>query len=153
MASHHLAQINVARLLHPIDDPRIAGFVAEPDPINALAEESPGFVWRLKSPEGNATDIAYNDDPFVIVNMSVWDSTDSLKNYVYKSRHLDIFKQRVSWFHKMDKPHYCLWWILVGHTPTVAEGRERVEHYQRHGSTPHSFWFSQPYPAPTLTTV
>src|SRR5882757_4802026 len=146
MPGHHLAQINIARLLHPIDDPRIASFVRELDSINALAEQSPGFVWRLKSPEGNATDIAYNDDPFVIPNMSVWASIDALKDYVYRSRHLDIFKQRASWFEKMDKPHYCLWWVPAGHTPTVAEGRARLEHYQQHGSTPHSFWFSEPHP-------
>ena len=150
MSGFHLAQINIARLLHPIDHPEIAGFVAELDPINALAEQSPGFIWRLKSAEGNATDIAYNDDPFVIVNMSVWDSIESLTHYVYKSRHLDIFKQRASWFHKMDTPHYCLWWVPVGHIPTVIEGRERLEHYQQHGSTPYCFWFSQPHPASTL---
>lgn len=151
MQDHHLAQINIARLLHPIDDPRIAGFVSELDPINALAEQSPGFVWRLKSAEGNATDIAYNDDPFVIVNMSVWQSIDALRDYVYRSRHLEIYKQRASWFEKMAKPHYCLWWIPAGHIPTVAEGRSRVEHYQLHGSTSHAFWFSQPHPAPVLT--
>jgi hypothetical protein len=153
MPDYHLAQINIARLLHPIDDPRIASFVRELDSINALAEQSPGFVWRLKSPEGNATDIAYNDDPFVILNMSVWASIDALKDYVYRSRHLDIFKQRASWFEKMSKPHYCLWWVPAGHTPTVAEARARLEHYQQHGSTPHSFWFSEPHPAPALTTA
>lgn len=151
MSAHHLAQINIGRLLHPIDHPAIAAFVRELDSINALAESSPGYIWRLKSPEGNATDIAYNDDPFVIVNMSVWDSIESLKNYVYHSRHLEIFKQRASWFEKMSKPHYCLWWIPSGHTPTVVEARERLEHYQQHGSTPHSFWFSEPHPAPMLT--
>ncbi|HMF52783.1 MAG TPA: DUF3291 domain-containing protein [Edaphobacter sp.] len=150
MPDHHLAQINIARLLHPIDDPRIADFVRELDPINALAEQSPGFIWRLKSPEGNATDIAYSEDPFVIVNMSVWVSLDTLKDYIYRSRHLEIFKQRRSWFEKMDKPHYCLWWIPAGHAPTVTEGRQRLEHYQLHGSTPHSFWFSEPYPVQVL---
>jgi Domain of unknown function (DUF3291) len=153
MADFQLAQINIARLIAPIDDPLIAGFVAELDPVNALADSSPGFVWRLKSSEGNATDIAYNDDPFVIVNMSVWASIDALKDYVYASRHLEIFKQRRSWFEKMDKPHYCLWWVPTGHLPTVAEARERLEHYQKHGATPHSFWFSRLYPQPVLTSA
>jgi hypothetical protein len=151
MEDFQLAQINIARLIAPLDDPRIAGFVAELDAINALAESSPGYVWRLKSPEGNATDVAYNDDPFIIVNMSVWTSIDALKDYTYNSRHLELFKQRRSWFEKMDKPHYCLWWVPARTEPSVTEGRERLEHYQKNGSTPHSFWFSQPFPQPVLT--
>jgi hypothetical protein len=150
MDDFHLAQINIARLIAPIDDPLIASFVSELDAINALAEASPGFVWRLKSAEGNATDVPYNDDPFVIANMSVWTSVEALKNYTYNSRHLEIFKQRRSWFEKGDKPNYCLWWIPAGHIPTVAEGRERLEHYQQHGATPHSFWFSQLDPTPVF---
>jgi Domain of unknown function (DUF3291) len=151
MEDFQLAQVNIGRLLAPIDDPQIAGFVAELDSINALADSSPGFIWRLKSDEGNATDIAYDDDPFVIVNMSVWTSPDALKDYVYSSRHVEIFKQRRSWFERADKPHYCLWWIPAGHIPTVAEARERLEHYQTHVATQHSFWFSQLYPQPALT--
>ncbi len=146
--NYHLAQINIARLVAPIDDPRIAEFVAQLDPVNALAEKSPGFVWRLKSEAGNATDIAYNDDPFVIVNMSVWDSVEALRGYVYRSQHLQVFKDRAKWFEKMEKPHYCLWWIPAGHTPTVAEGRDHLEHYQLHGPTRHSFWFSKLFPEP-----
>jgi hypothetical protein len=145
---YHLAQINIARLLAPIDDPRIAEFVAQLDTINAVAEESPGFVWRLKSDSGNATDIAYNDDPFVIVNMSVWESLAALRDYVYRSQHVQVLKDRANWFEKMEKPHYCLWWIPAGHVPTVAEGRQRLEHYQLHGPTQHSFWFSKLFPQP-----
>ena len=146
----HLAQINIGRLVAPIDDPRIAGFVSQLAPINKLAEESPGFVWRLQSDSGNATDVAYNDDPTILVNMSVWESMEALKAYVYQSRHLGVFKDRAKWFQKMDLPHYCLWWVPVGHIPTVGEGRERMEHYQKHGSTTEAFWFSEPYPAPVL---
>jgi len=151
MADFHLAQINIGRLIAPLDDPRIAGFVRELDPINALADQSPGFIWRLQSGKGNATDIAYNEDPTIMVNMSVWTTLKSLQDYVYASRHLQVFKQRGSWFEKMDKPHYCLWWIPAGHIPAVAEGRERLEHYQQYGSTPFSFWFSEPFPVPALT--
>lgn len=145
---YHLAQINIGRLVAPIDDPQIAGFVAQLDPINALAEKSPGFVWRLKSDSGNATGIAYNDDPFVIVNMSVWESVAALRDYVYRSQHTGVLKDRANWFEKMEKPHYCLWWIPAGHAPTVAEGRARLEHYQLHGPTQHSFWFSKLFPEP-----
>jgi hypothetical protein len=146
--THHLAQVNIARLLAPIDDPRIADFVAQLDAINALAEQSPGFVWRLKTDAGNATDVVYNDDPFVIVNMSVWESVDTLRGYTYASKHIEVFRRRAEWFEKPAKPHYCLWWVPVGHAPTVAEARERLEHYQTHGATPHAFWFSQLFPVP-----
>src|SRR4029077_15628523 len=96
----HLAQINIGRLVAPLDDPKIAGFVAQLDPINALADAAPGFVWRLQSASGNATELAYNDDPFVIVNMSVWTSVEALRNYVYTSRHIEAFRDRAKWFEK-----------------------------------------------------
>lgn len=149
----HLAQINIGRLVAPIDDPRLEGFVSQLDPVNKLAEESPGFVWRLQSESGNATDVPYNDDPTLLVNMSVWESIETLKAYVYQSRHLGVFKDRHKWFQKMDVPHYCLWWVPEGHIPTVAEGRERMEYYQKHGSTAEAFWFSEPYPAPVEVAV
>lgn len=144
----HLAQINIARLIAPIDDPRIAGFVAQLDSINALADSAAGFVWRLQSDSGNATDIVYNDDPFVIVNMSVWESLEALRDFVYASKHVQVFRERAQWFEKPALPTYCLWWVPAGHTPTVAEARERLEHYRQHGATPYSFWFSQRYLAP-----
>jgi hypothetical protein len=144
----HLAQINIGRLVAPVDDPRVAEFMAGLDPINKLADESPGFVWRLQSSSGNATDVPYNDDPTLLVNMSVWESLEALKAYVYKSQHVGFLRDRKRWFQKMDQPHYCLWWVPEGHIPTVAEGRERMEHYQQHGATPHAFWFSEWFPAP-----
>jgi hypothetical protein len=149
----HLAQINIGRLVAPLDDPQIADFVAQLDPVNALADAATGFLWRLQSDSGNATDIAYSDDPFVIVNMSVWTSVETLRDFVYASRHTDVFRDRAKWFEKMDKPHYCLWWTPAGHIPSVAEGRERLEHYQQHGPTPFSFWFSKLFPAPTESPV
>jgi len=147
--NYHLAQINISRLIAPLDDPKIAEFVSQLGPINALADKALGFVWRLQSESGNATDIAYNADPFVIVNMSVWESIETLREFAYKSSHREVFRNRAKWFEKAVKPGYCLWWIPSGHIPTVAEGRERLEHYQQHGATPHSFWFSQPFPQPT----
>jgi hypothetical protein len=147
--AYQLAQINIGRLVAPIDDPKIAEFVAQLDPINALADQAPGFVWRLQSGSGNATDIPYNDDPSIMVNMSVWESLEALRNYAYKSEHMKVLRDRAKWFVKMDKPIYCLWWIPAGHIPSVAEGLERLEHYQEHGATPYSFWFSQEFPQPT----
>jgi Domain of unknown function (DUF3291) len=147
--THHPAQINIARLSAPIDDPQIAEFVAQLEPIKALVDQATGFVWRLKLESGNDTDIAYNDDPFVIVNMSVWESIEMLRNYAYKSDHAKVFRDRAKWFEKMDKPSRCLWWIPVGHITSVAEGRERQEPYQKHGAMAYSFWFSQHFPQPT----
>lgn len=148
MGSYQLAQINVARLVAPIDDPRIADFVAQLDSVNKLAEASSGFVWRLKSDAGNATDVPYNDDPLTIVNMSVWESVQALKNFTYQSHHVNVLRDRAKWFEKMALPYYCLWWVPAGHVPTVFEARERLEHYQKHGPTPQAFWFSQLFPAP-----
>ena len=149
----HLAQFNIGRLIAPLDDPRIAGFVSQLEPINALADSAPGFVWRLQSESGNATDIPYSDDPFVIVNMSVWESIEALREFAYKSRHIEVFCDLAKWFEKAMKPMYCLWWVPVGHRPTVAEARERLEHYQEHGATQYSFWFSQQFPAPSEDKV
>jgi heme-degrading monooxygenase HmoA len=146
--AHHLAQTNIARLVAPVGDPRLADFAAQLDPVNRLADAAPGFVRRLQSASGNATDIAYGDDPLVIVNMSVWESLADLRDYAYASRHVEVFRDRARWFEKMDQPHACLWWIPAGHLPTVAEGRERPEHYRAHSATEFAFWFSHAFPAP-----
>jgi len=129
------------------------GFVSQLDPINALADSSPGFIWRLQSDSGNATDIVYNDDPMIIVNMSVWESVEALQQFVYKSHHTSVFRDRRKWFEVPSAATYALWWIRQGHIPSVDEGRERLEHYQRHGATPYAFWFSQLFPAPADDVV
>lgn len=148
--TYHLAQINIGRLIAPIDDPKIAEFVAQLEPINALADSAPGFIWRLQSASGNATEIIYDErDPSILLNMSVWESLEALRDYAYKSDHARVLRDRAKWFEKMDKPIYCLWWIPAGHIPTVAQGRERLEYYQQHGATSYSFWFSQYFPQPT----
>jgi len=144
----HLAQINIGRVVAPIDSPQLADFVAQLDPVNRLADAAPGFVWRLQSASGNATDVVYNDDPMVHVNMSVWESLAALRDFVYASHHMQVLRDRAKWFEKMDKPPSCLWWVPAGHTPSVAEGRERLEHFQTHGATPFAFSFSHSFPAP-----
>lgn len=141
-----LAQINIARLIAPLNDPRIQEFVSELNPINSLADQSPGFLWRLQSDTGNATDLTFNDDPFVIVNMSVWESAEALRDFTYRSRHVEIFRKRQDWFEKSEAPSYCLWWIPAGSFPTVFEGKARLDHYRRHGATSHAFWFSRLFP-------
>ncbi|MGC2661470.1 MAG: DUF3291 domain-containing protein [Bryobacteraceae bacterium] len=125
MADWHLAQVNIGRLRAPLDHPQIAEFIALLDPINALAESSPGFVWRLQSGNGNATDVVYNEDPLTIVNISVWESVEALRGYVYGGRHLSTFRQRYDWFEKAEQPTYCLWWVPAGHLGVVATSNRK----------------------------
>lgn len=139
---YQLAQINIARLLKPIDHPQIADFVNQLDEINALAEKSKGFVWRLKDEDSNdATNINPFSDPNIIVNMSVWKDILSLKDYVYNSGHIKVFVRRKEWFEKPSKSHMALWWIEKGKFPTPEEGKKRIEYLQQFGSSKYAFTF------------
>lgn len=149
MSEYHIAQINIARMLAPIGDPIMAKFVAQLPPINALADGSPGFVWRLQSESGDATSIRVYDDDFIIVNLTVWESVDALREYVYKSAHHEVLRDRKRWFKKFDGPYYALWWIAVGHYPSTEEGKERLGYLCEHGETAYAFSFHQVFPKPT----
>ncbi len=151
----HLAQLNVARLIHPLDHPRIKDFVDGLDHINALADQSPGFVWRLQTESGNATGVhhPWSEDPFALVNMSVWKSPEDLKQFVYRSSHLDYYLKRSDWFEKPAQAHYVLWWVSEGHIPTLEEAHERLEHYRSNGASPRAFWFGKLFPAPSVEAV
>ena len=148
MTAWHIAQLNVATAVAPLDSPELADFVAALDGVNALAERSPGFVWRLKSDSGNATDIRASDDPNFIVNMSVWESVEALFEFVYRSMHTKVMVRRREWFQKPDQAFQVLWWVPAGHTPTVEEALARLEHLRAHGPTAHAFTFKERYPAP-----
>ncbi len=145
----HLAQINMARAYASLTDPRLADFVAQLDAINALAARSPGFVWRLRTDVGNATDMEVGDDPRLIVNMSVWESQDALFDYVYKSGHLQVLARRTAWFERLDTPSMALWWTPVGTPPTPEDGLERLDHLARHGPSERAFTFKARFPAPS----
>lgn len=146
----HVAQINVGRLLAPLDDPRISGFKSQLDAMNALAEASPGFVWRLVGSGNNATDLRPYEDPTMLVNMSVWESIESLRDYVYRSLHAGFVRARAEWFEKLAVPVYALWWVPAGHIPSVGEGIERLEHLRAHGPSDRAFWFPRPIPRPRV---
>ena len=144
----HLAQVNIGRLLAPIDDPLIADFVARLDAVNALADASPGFIWRLKDDSGNATAIPAFDDPRMIINMSVWESLEALRDYVYRSDHTKVLTRRRDWFEKLDRPHMALWWVPAGILPTVEDAKRRLQMLAERGPTPDAFTFRDRFPAP-----
>ena len=130
MAEWHIAQMNVGTALFPLDDPRLADFMNQLDEVNALAEASPGFVWRLKADDGNATSIKASDDPKFIVNMSVWQSVESLFDYVYKTAHRLVMARRREWFDRPVEAYQVLWWVEPGTAPSVADGLARLRHLE-----------------------
>jgi hypothetical protein len=144
----HLAQVNIARLLAPLDDPSIAGFVARLDDVNALADAAPGFVWRLQTDAGNATALRPYDDDRILFNLSVWQCPEHLREFVYRSPHVEVMRQRRSWFARFDGPYYALWWVAAGHLPSVGEAKERLEHLRVHGESARSFSFAKLFPPP-----
>ena len=148
MSKHHIAQINIARMIAPIDDPIMEAFVAQLPSINALADESPGFVWRLQTEEGDATGLKVYDDEMVIVNMSVWENVETLREYAYRSSHTGVMKYRTKWFKKFDGPYMALWWIPAGHLPSPQEGMERLEYLRTNGNSPYAFSFKNVFPEP-----
>ena len=148
MAHFHLAQVNIGRVRAPLDDPIMDGFRTQLDPINALADRTPGFVWRLQTEDGNAMAIRPFDDERMAINMSVWESLDALQQFVYQSAHVAPLRDRQQWFEPMDGPILALWWIPAGHIPTVLEAKERLDYLKAHGPTTHAFTFRTPFPAP-----
>jgi hypothetical protein len=137
----NLAQVNISRLLFPLDSPELADFVANLEPINALADAAPGFVWRLQADGGNATDIRVFDDPMIIVNMSVWTSPDALRAFAFGPAHAAIMRRRGEWFSRFPTHATALWWVPAGHVPTPDEARLRLESLDRLGPTPEAFTF------------
>ena len=143
-----LAQINIATARYLPEDPRMADFMNRLDEINALAEQSPGFVWRLQSESGNATDIKIDDNPYQLINMSVWENVDSLFQYVYKTMHREVMIRRREWFDKPAALYQALWWISAGQYPTPEEGLARIQHLQDNGPSAQAFTFKSTYPPP-----
>jgi hypothetical protein len=143
-----LAQFNIARCRWPLEDPRMAGFVDFLDEINGLGDRSPGFVWRLQDDSGTATSIRPYDDPEIIINMSVWDSPESLRDYAYRSAHAERFRRRREWFEAMDGPVLVLWWVPEGERPTPIEGKARLDRLSAEGPTEHAFTFARRFDPP-----
>jgi hypothetical protein len=149
MSGYQLAQLNIGVIRGPIDGPVMAEFVANLDRINALAERTPGFVWRFQTEEGNATAVRpYPEDENIAVNLSVWKDVDCLRRFVFQSDHVEIMRRRREWFVPMDKAFLVLWWVPKGHIPTVEEAKAKLEVLRRKGPTAEAFTFRQAYPAP-----
>lgn len=142
MATYELAQLNIAQMREPLDSPLLADFVANLDRINALAEASPGFVWRLQTEDGDATGLRpFGDD--TLVNVSTWTDLESLKAFVYGSAHVDIMRRRREWFHAMKQSHLVLWWVPSGHRPDEQEAKDRLAQLHRDGASALAFTFRE----------
>ena len=148
MMQWHLAQFNVARAVAPLDAPELAEFVAGLERINALADASPGFVWRLAGADSGAPAATAAGDPQLLLNLSVWTSAEALFDYVYKSAHTELMVKRRQWFDKPSEAHMVLWWVPAGHRPTLDEALERLEVLRRDGPSALAFTFKRRFPPP-----
>jgi heme-degrading monooxygenase HmoA len=142
MNASQIAQLNIGRPLHKLDDPRMAGFMQNLDRVNAIAERSPGFVWRLKDESNNATALRPFEDPNVLANMSVWESVEALERFVWATAHKQFYNRKGGWFEKLAEPHFVIWPIPAGHIPDLDEAKARLAHLGRHGDSDFAFGWS-----------
>ena len=146
----HLAQVNVARALAPLDSPVLADFARALEPMNLLAERSPGFVWRLEGADhDSAPELRIYPDGEILINLSVWRDVESLRAYTYRSGHAHYVKRRKEWFSAFGRPHYVLWWIAEGSRPTPEEARERLDRIHEVGPSAHAFTFAHVFDPPS----
>jgi len=151
--SYVLAQVNIGRLLAPVDSPQLADFMAALDPVNAAADGAPGFIWRLQTEEGNATAVrAFEWDAAgsagVIMNMSVWESVEALAAFVYSDVHRRVLRRRRQWFERMAEAYTALWWTERGQLPTPADAEERIRQLRANGPSPYAFTMREHFPPP-----
>ncbi len=146
MPTSHLAQANVARMRGPLEDDVMAGFAARLEPLNALADESPGFVWRYQTDAGDATEVRVFNDELILFNMSVWESIEALENFVYRSNHIEALQKKAEWFERANRASLALWWIEAGHLPSVEEAKERFDILWSDGPNAEVFTFKDRFP-------
>ena len=150
---YHLALYNIARMRAPLDSTELADFVALLDPLNKLADESPGFVWRLQAEDGSSTSIRPYDDDMILINLSTWETVEALREYTYRSAHAASMRRRREWFERHAEPYIALWWVPAGQLPTVADAKDRLALLDRIGPSPAAFTFRSAFPAPEAATV
>ena len=138
-SGHHLAQLNIGRVRYDIDDPRMADFTNNLARVNGIADRSGGFIWRYVDDSGNATDTRPYDDPRVIVNFSVWENLEALERFVWQTVHKRFYGRRPDWFEHFEGPSMVLWWVPIGHRPSVDEAVARLAHLKQYGPTDHAF--------------
>jgi hypothetical protein len=154
-SSSHLAQFNIARLLQPLDHPATAEFVANLDRINTVAEAAPGFVWRLKDDDTGLSSsyVRAYEDPFMIINFSVWESPEQLADFVYRSDHTAFLRRRREWFEKLGEAYVVCWWVPAGYVPTVEEAVARLERLRAEGPSDEAFTLRDIRPAPSVPAM
>jgi hypothetical protein len=148
MSGYQVAQLNIGIIKGPMDSPVMAGFAASLQRINALADRSPGFIWRLQTEAGDATSIRPFEQENLLLNMLVWRDVESLNAYVYGSAHVDIMRRRREWFERMKEAFLVLWWVPAGHRPSIPEAIAKLELLRAQGSSAEAFTFRQAFPAP-----
>ncbi len=144
----YIAQVNIGRMLAPLDSPTMAGFMARLADINALADSAPGFVWRLQTESGDATSVRVFDDDRMMLNMSVWDSIEALWNFSYKTEHAPVISGRTQWFERLSTPYMASWWIPAGNLPTPQDAKMRLQLLEQQGATAEAFTFKARFPMP-----
>jgi hypothetical protein len=148
MSAYEIAQLNIGIIRGPMDSPVMEEFAANLERINAVADQSPGFVWRLQTEEGDATALRPFGDDRTLVNMSVWQDIESLTQYVYRSAHSEVMRRRKQWFERMSEAYLVLWWVPKGHRPDIAEAIERLELLRTEGPSASAFNFRNAFPPP-----
>jgi uncharacterized protein DUF3291 len=142
-----LAQVNVAKAVGSRDSPEMKAFVDMLDEVNAEADAAPGFVWRWEEAYEETGDDTF-DGEMVLVNISVWESYESLQDYVYNNLHREVFQRRREWFTFMKENHFAMWWVPVGTIPTVDESLAKLNELRDDGPSPSVFSVRQRF-APT----
>ncbi|MCW8865433.1 MAG: DUF3291 domain-containing protein [Colwellia sp.] len=143
----YLAQLNIAKAKYPLDSPQLKEFIDNLAPVNKIAEESEGFIWRLQDESGDATNIQAFSDPSMIINMSTWASTDALKKFMFRTHHRDFLRRKSQWFENIPQDSYVLWWIPQDSTPTIEEGIERLNYLRENADSPFAFTFKSNFSA------
>lgn len=146
--THYIATSNVARMLAGYEDAAMAGFLERLDPVNAVADASPGFIWRYESGDEESEEVRVFGDKQILFNMSVWESIEALEKFAYQSVHLEVLQKKSNWFERPTRTPLVLWWVKAGHVPSVVEAKERFDVLWRDGPTPIAFTFKERFPAP-----
>lgn len=149
MSRYHLAQLNIANAVASMDSPEMAGFVARLDEIHELSDNADGFIWRWESGSVDSSVVDIFGDPRLLVNLSLWESVESLKHFVYKTVHVELIRDREAWFDKMPEMHQVVWWVPEGHIPSVTEAKQKLDTLRADGPSEAGFSMARPYPMPS----